>query len=315
MKRTMLALFLATGLGGAAYAGQPGEPPPPPAPAHTPLPPHPATPPLPPLPPLPPMQQHQSASSTAAVDVKGPVTLRADVISADLEIVPGSAKQVKAQLIDSSGGIRLSSSGDRIEVQLDAKSGWPHIPAGIDGKLRVEVPPGSHVELTSASGDIIVRDVGGNVRLRTASGDVHLKRVANVELMAVSGDVVVENASGEVRLRTVSGDARVTQSGAACHVEYGTTSGDLDWSGNCGPNCRIEARTTSGDVKLQMTPSSSFELRYVTHSGDVSDELGMQTLEHQESRHGAGSLHARHGKGDGCVEIQTFSGDLQIAKR
>jgi hypothetical protein len=308
MKRTLLALFLTHGLAGAAYAGQPGGPPPPP-------PPHPASAPLPPLPPLPPMQQHQGAGTSASVEVKGPITLRADVISADLEVVPGSGKTVKAQLLDSSGGIRLNYSGDRVEVLFESKSGWPHIPAGIDGRLRLELPPGSHVELTSASGDIVVRDVGGNVRLRTASGEVHLKKVANVEVMAVSGDVIVENASGEVRLRTVSGDARVTQSGAASHVEYGTTSGDLDWSGSCGANCRIEARTTSGDVKLQLSPSSSFDLRYVTHSGDISDELGMQTLEHAESRHGAGSLHARHGKGDGCVEIQTFSGDLHLAKR
>ena len=238
------------------------------------------------------------------------------MLSADLEVVGGGGKQVKAQLIDSSGALHLQQSGDRVELQLQSKSGWPHMPAGIDGKLRIEVPQGTHVELTSASGDIAVRDTGGNVRLRTASGEVRLRKVAGVEVMAVSGDVVVENASGEVRLRTVSGDAQVSQNGSgAAKLEYGTTSGDLDWTGACRAGCRIEARSTSGDIKLRMSSDSSFDLRYVTHSGDVTDDLKMQTLEQNEGRHGGGSLHARYGKGEGLIEAQTFSGDLHVARK
>jgi hypothetical protein len=318
MKRTMLALFLTPWLAGAAYAGNEDVPPPPPPPAHAPHPPLPPSAPhapLPPLPPLPPMSQGATGSSVATIDVKGAVTLRADVLSSDIEVVGGAGNKVKAQLIDSSGAIRLVQSGDRVEVALSTKSGWPHVPAGIDGKLRIEVPSGSHVELTSASGDIQVRDTSGNVRLRTASGEVRLRKVATVEVMAVSGDVVVENASGEVRLRTVSGDAQVWQSNNGARFEYGTTSGDLDWTGSCRAGCRIEARSTSGDVKLRMMPDASFDLRYVTHSGDVGDDLKMQTLEQSESHRGGGSLHARYGKGEGLIEVQTFSGDLHVSKK
>jgi putative adhesin len=312
MKRTLLALFLSPLLAGAAYAGKDDVPPPPGHPAQPPQAPHA---PLPPLPPLPPMANGPTGSAVATLDVKGPVTVRADVLSAEIEVVAGSGKQVKAQLIDSSGAVRLSQQGDRVEVGLNSKTGWPHVPAGIDGKLRLEVPAGSSVELTSASGDIQVRDTGGAVRLRTASGEVRLRKVSNVEVMAVSGDVVVENATGEVRLRTVSGDAKVSQWGGGAKLEYGTTSGDLDWTGACGAGCRIEARSTSGDVRLNMSPSSSFDLRFVTHSGDVGDDLKMQTLEQNETRHGGGSLHARYGRGEGLIEAQTFSGDLRITKK
>ncbi|MDB4966731.1 MAG: hypothetical protein JWN44_2420 [Myxococcales bacterium] len=264
------------------------------------------------------MEKGNGSSTVATLTVKGPVTLRADVLSSEIEVVPGAAKSVKASLLDcTSSGLQLVERGDRIEVVFETRGngGWPRIPGGIEGKLRVELPPGSHVELTSASGDIMVRDVGGNVRLRTASGEVHLKKVANVEVMAVSGDVTVENASGEVRLRTVSGNANVSQWNAATKLEYGTTSGDLDWTGTCGNGCRIEARSTSGDVKLMLTPSSSFELRYVTHSGDVGDDLKMQTIDTAPTRHGAGSVHARYGKGEGLIEAQTFSGDLHIGRK
>ena len=322
MKRTMLALLLSPWLAGAAYADNDVPPPPPPAEAVPPAPPahpaHPAHPALPPLPPLPPMSAGSSTSSTATIDVKGPVTLRADVLSADVEVVNvGSHGQIKAQLIDSSGGLQLQRNGDRVEVALSSKGGWPHVPAGIDGKLRLEVPWGTNVELTSASGDIVVHDTGGSVRLRTASGEVKLRKVGNVEVMAVSGDVVVENAMGEVRLRTVSGDAQVSQNGnGAAKLEYGTTSGDLDWTGTCRAGCRIEARSMSGDVKLRMASDASFDVRYVSHSGDFADDLKMQMLEQAESQHGSGgSLHARYGKGEGIVEVQTFSGDLHVARK
>ena len=306
MKRTMLALLLSPWLAGAAYADDYANNEPPPPPAHAPM---------PPLPPLPPMSHDAIGSSNATLDVKGPVTVRADVLSSDIEVVGTNGKQVKAQLFDSQGGLRLTQSGDRVEVNLQSKGGWPHVPAGIDGKLRIEIPQGSAVELTSASGDVMVHDTNGNVRLRTASGEVRLRKVATVEVMAVSGDVVVEGASGEVRLRTVSGDAQVTQNGAACKLEYGTTSGDLDWTGSCRAGCRIEARSTSGDVKLHMASDSSFDLRYQSHSGDVSDDLKMQTLEQNESRHGGAQLHARYGKGEGLIEAQTFSGDLHVSRK
>ncbi len=70
----------------------------------------------------------------------------------------------------------------------------------------------------------------------------------------------------------------------------------------------------SGDVHL--VPSSpDFELRYVTHNVDLDDDLHMQTIENNPTRHGSGSVHARVGKGQGLIEVQTFSGDLHVSRR
>jgi hypothetical protein len=265
--------------------------------------------PLPPLPPLPPMPGTSGAATTQTVSVKGPVTLRVDGIAIDLEIVAGNPKQVKAQL-DGSGGVQLNQRDNRVDVSFAGSSGWPRIPGGLDGTLRVEVPPGSNVELSTASGDIHVRDTGGNVRVRSASGDLSVKHASGVEAMLVSGGARLEDISGDVRLRTVSGDAEVRQNGGSV-LEFGTTSGDLDWKGNCAAGCRIAARSTSGDVRLGLPASSSWDLRYVTHSGDFGDDLKAQKIDQRDN----GSVHARYGKGEGCIEVQTFSGDLQINKR
>ena len=60
-----------------------------------------------------------------------------------------------------------------------------------------------------------------------------------------------------------------------------------------------------------MPSSSSWDLRYVTHSGDFSDAFKSQVIDQRDN----GSVHSRYGKGDGCIEIQTFSGDLRLGKR
>jgi hypothetical protein len=309
MKRTLLALFFTPLVAaGSARAVEPGTPPALPAAPPAPSPP---TAPLPPLPPLPPMGHPMGAAKAQEIMVKGPVTLRVDGVAIDIEAVVGSPKQVRAQLWDGSGGLRLVERGDRVDVVFESTGGWPHIPGGIDGHLHVELPPGSHVELSTASGDIIVRDVGGNVRVRSASGDLRVNHAASVEAMLVSGSAELRDISGDVRLRTVSGDAEVRQNGNANVLEFGTTSGDLMWSGGCNANCRISARTTSGDVSLALPSSSSWELRYVTHSGDLNDGFKSQVIDQRDN----GSVHARYGKGDGCIEIQTFSGDLHLGKR
>ena len=77
----------------------------------------------------------------------------------------------------------------------------------------------------------------------------------------------------------------------------------------------IGFRTTSGDVGLALAPSSSFELHFVSHSGDLDDRLGVSVLDAEHGKHGAGQVRARIGKAEGLVECQTFSGDLDLRKR
>jgi hypothetical protein len=170
MKRTLLALLFAPLVGaGPAAAVEPSAPAPPaapvaPAPPVAPVwpappilpavmatPPTPGAPtqPLPPLPPLPPMGHPMGASKSQELPVKGPVTLRVDGVAIEIEAVGGNGKQVRAQLYDSSGGLHLVERGDRVDVVFDSGSGWPHIPGGMDGHLRIELPPGSHVELST----------------------------------------------------------------------------------------------------------------------------------------------------------------------
>jgi DUF4097 and DUF4098 domain-containing protein YvlB len=176
----------------------------------------------------------------------------------------------------------------------------------------VELPPGSHVEIDGISGDLSVAGLGGNVRLRATSGDVKIDRASSVDVKTVNGDVMVRDATGEVRVRTVSGDAKVRMAGSGAHLEFDTTSGDLEWGGSCGAGCRIDARSCSGDLVLALDPASSFDFHFLSHSGDLDDELHVVP---PSGREGVRTARGRFGRGEGVIHAETFSGDLRLSRR
>jgi hypothetical protein len=126
--------------------------------------------------------------------------------------------------------------------------------------------------------------------------------------------VGVSEARGPVRVRTVSGDAKVSMAaGASQRIEFASTSGDALLGGNCGAGCRIEAHTCSGDVALALDASSSFDLSFVSHDGDLADGLHLVSL--TSGHEGERSLRRRYGRGEGLIEVETYSGDLQLKRR
>jgi hypothetical protein len=246
------------------------------------------------------------ADTQAVQWVKGAVKLRLSTLAADVEVTAGADKQVTVKVSEGDVGhvSFRQDGGERLEVLFDG------VPALRCGKVCVAVPPRSAVDVTTASGDVQVRGTDGEVRLRSAAGDLHVTRAGSLEIRSVSGDVGVEQVAGEARIETVSGDASVTN---APRVRFATTSGDLLWTGTCGDGCELAARTLSGDITLQLNPASSFGLHYTSHSGDLLDELG---LAHSGTRAPPETnLRSHLGAGDGLIECETFSGDLRLARR
>ena len=245
-----------------------------------------------------------SGQRTATANVKGPITFRLDTISADVEIATAGGKQVTITLSDSdANSVALVARGDdRMEAEFDGQGKLR------SGHVRIELPKGSSVDIKTVSGGLIAKGPGGDVRFRSMSGDAHVGPAGNAEIATVSGEVSIKDVTGSVRVHTVSGDAEITSTaGANAQLEFESTSGDLHWSGACGPKCRITSSTVSGDAVLSLDPkASSFDLRFQSHSGDINDGLGIQK---------SGEGQGRYGKGEGVVEVRSFSGDLSLKKK
>jgi len=253
----------------------------------------------------------KGASGTATLEVKGPVTFQVRAQAGEVEVVATDRKQVSVTLSDAPReDIALFAFGDRVEPSFHGRRTLRR------GKLRVELPRGSRLDIASLSGDVTAEKIG-DVRIRTMSGDVKLSGVAKADVQTISGDTSIEEAAGPVRLHTVSGRALVSTSGAAPQVEFQSASGSLDWTGVCGKDCHLSAETVSGDVRLSVDPRSSFELSYTSHSGEMRDEMNLAVKRAPRRKHGmsSGWLEASYGKGEGVIEADAFSGTLVVKRK
>ncbi len=257
-----------------------------------------------------------SGNGSATLPVKGPVTFQVRAQGGDLEVVTTDKSQVTIRIDGAAAeAVSLYAFGDRVEPSFRGRRLLRH------GKLHVELPKGSRVDVSSMSGDVSVQKLA-DVRVRTMSGDVKLAQVGKSEVQSISGDVQIAEASGPVRLHLVSGHATVSTTGDAPQLEFQSASGSLDWGGVCAKDCHLSAETVSGEVRLAVDPKSSFELTYTSHSGELRDEVNLAVKRAPRRKSGmagwgmsGGWLEATFGKGEGTIEADAFSGNLFVKKK
>lgn len=149
-----------------------------------------------------------------------------------------------------------SGSGD---VRVAYAGGGGALRAG-SGDLEVEAIGGGRLQCNTGSGDIALGRVEAAADLRSGSGDVSVQD-SSAELVAstASGDQQVRRAwAGTLRLRSASGDVHVGISGgAAAWLDITTVSGSvnsvLDRSSEPGDDearVAVHVSTVSGDVDL-----------------------------------------------------------------
>lgn len=253
--------------------------------------------------------QHSDADQparTALFKVSGPVTLRLKTASADVVAVAGDRETVRATVTDSDvAAIELRPEGaGELRLVGDGRDGLRR------GHVKIELPPGSRLEVNTASGEVSITDVGGDAVVRTASGDISVQGCRNLEVETSSGELSVEQLGGTGRVRTVSGDARIVSRTALSAFDFNSTSGELRIEGACGADCRVTANTISGDVHLKASGERSFTVRFHSQSGELSG--GPEPEPNGEDEAAAHDRTVRFGAGAGLVNVTTVSGDLQI---
>ncbi|MGW1226163.1 DUF4097 family beta strand repeat-containing protein [Streptomyces sp. NPDC001515] len=75
--------------------------------------------------------------------------------------------------------------------------------------VTVELPAGSHVEMTGAWAQLLGEGRLGEVRGKTSSGDVRLDATGPLKLTAAHGSITVDRVDGAAEITTSSGSMRV----------------------------------------------------------------------------------------------------------
>jgi DUF4097 and DUF4098 domain-containing protein YvlB len=188
-------------------------------------------------------------------EVAGPARADLHVPAGSVEVRVGSASAVEIT-IDAShpDDFDVDHVGDSVSVRPTSR--WRTRSRTV--RVTAVVPPATDVEITSGSADAHLFGELGASRVRTASGDVQVERVARLEAATASGDVRVTTSMGDVSITTASGDCAI-----------GVVGG------------RLSASTASGDVRVELVHS---DVQVGTASGDVrvarcdGDDVAVKTV-------------------------------------
>jgi len=117
-------------------------------------------------------------------------------------------------------------------------------------EYEIQVPDRFRVEASNVSGDVIIKDITGDVEGSTVSGDV--------ELLNITGNVFANTTSGRIELKEINGE-----------IESENVSGGISIYNSSIRNLR--AKTISGIINIEtrtFNPSGRYDLSAL--SGGVS---------------------------------------------
>jgi len=266
-------------------------------------------------------------------EVAGPVELEIKLNSGEIEVdATGSAGPVEIELtahdeasqeLIDQGRVELQQHQQRphVVIDLQQRRGGGFNLGSLFGRsgisCRVRVPSTSSLTVRSksadvaargtlsganvatASGDVELDRVEGNVNVKSASADVRVREITGgVNVQSASGDVEVDVVRGPVNIQSASGDVTIRE--AYSDVNANTVSGDKEHGAVL--QGRLAAHSVSGDVHIGVRRGSKVFLDCNTVSGDTTSELDVTS----EAPGGDGPMLE--------IRAKTVSGDILITR-
>ncbi len=215
---------------------------------------------------------------------QGIKSIQIKTVSGDCTIITGKGKEVKLVVEynvypENAMTPEFRQSGSILRL----KERWNGGPSRGNVIWKLTVPSETEVEFSSASGDLSVSGLFGDVESNTASGDVELSRMqgsmdietasgnitiydskGELDFSAASGDIEADDITGEMELSVASGDIDISDCKGIFDVS--TASGDIDADG-ITMTAMAEFSTASGDVDVQVAVTPEYDLEISTASG------------------------------------------------
>jgi len=251
------------------------------------------------------------------------VRVRADHDSDDRILVEQTASEV---LIRAASWARAADEFDVVKTPttLERRGRRPRVMS--DVRYEITVPEAMELVLGGPNTDVTVEGSRGEVTVKVSEGDVEVYggrgriSLASIEgdidlydaegeikLFSLDGSVTVERVSGRVTVETTDGDIALLDV-RSTGIEAVSTDGDIELSGTIDPQGAYSFSSHDGDIELTLPPSTSARFTIATWEGEVSSDFSMTLPERFSGRR----LSFTIGAGKAQVEVETFSGDIDI---
>ena len=179
-------------------------------------------------------------------------------------------------------GLTAEEVGNKVSVSADS---WAR-----EVILRIEVPAGSSLELSTVNGgDIEVENVTGELDLHNTNGEIHVK-----------------NVKGPVSATTVNGDVSVvfTSAMVAAPMAFSTLNGDVEVTLPASLKADVRLRSDNGEI------FSDFDIAMDKNPARVEEERGKGRYRVVVAREMTGKIQG----GGPELFLKTFNGDILLRR-
>lgn len=236
--------------------------------------------------------------------------------------------------VDAASQTTVELDGGRLAVRAPRTRGLGRIvgPNSRSGSVVVvvELPSGSHLQVTSALGDVRADGRLGDVRVRVGAGHVHLDETGAAELATGIGSITVGRVGGDATIRG-AGDVRITAVGGHAQVKnlngrtwVGEVTGDLRLRSSNGDitiernDGRADAKTANGNIRVDQVVGGSVDV--ATGSGridlgitaDIAAWLDVHSRFGRITRDVDGAPPPEGGLATAEIRARTSAGDIAI---
>jgi DUF4097 and DUF4098 domain-containing protein YvlB len=254
----------------------------------------------------------------------GPVDASIHVASGSVQIVAESRSTVQVtvepQHNNDAGraavaATRIDLTGNALTVEVPKTTGF--IRRGHSLRVSVRLPLDSRINLGSASADVTLSGRYGSSAIKTASGDIRVDEVGgDLSLNSASGDSEIGHVTGNVKAHTASGDIRIKTVGSDLLMRSASGTLGIDSVGGS-----IEGTTASGDIRVGAIRTGVTDVHSV--SGDVKIGVVEGTAVWLDVNTISGDTRSELAVSDSAptdqpatlkIQIRTVSGDVLIRR-
>ncbi len=163
----------------------------------------------------------------------------------------------------------FDSSDEGVSIIAEKKDKWNFFSfGGIKLRFEIKIPDKYEAKVSSSGGDIRLKDLTGDVNLRTSGGDVSVHNTTGTLAIVTSGgDIDLKNNVGDIKASTSGGD--VSGRNFVGNLDASSSGGDIDLSGQNG---KVDVHTSGGEIKLNYTGENK-GINLSTSGGDISVRL------------------------------------------
>jgi hypothetical protein len=270
------------------------------------------------------IEQHQPADPTGSVEIIN--------VAGSVEVLGWDKSEVAVtgQIGERVERVDVTGADKHLTIKVVLPTGG-HWSGDGEARLTIHVPQMSALSVSLVSADLkisgvsgaqqihtvsgnVTTDGGGNSRVSTISGDVHVSVPASTpaEVSTVSGDVSVRGAEGAVSIKSVSGGGKLDL-GALSNFRLETVSGDFYVNAHLAAGAQFEASGVSGNLRTDFSGGTGASFDVSTLSGGISNCTEPKAT---TPRYGPGShLSFTTGDGKATVHISSKSGDVTLCNK